>query len=65
LALALAFSIDRAARLAPLEFSALVFALILDAAIWQLLPGGWTLAGAVIVVFACLMSEKAARQTGS
>ena len=65
LALALAFSIDRAARLAPLEFSALVFALILDAAIWQLWPGGWTLAGAVIVVFACLMSEKAARQTGS
>jgi drug/metabolite transporter (DMT)-like permease len=61
LALALAFSIDRAARLAPLEFTALVFALILDAAIWQLWPNGWTLAGAVIVVFACLMSERAAR----
>lgn len=61
LALAMAFSIDRAARLAPLEFIALVFALILDAAIWQLWPGGWTLAGAVIVVFACLMSERAAR----
>ncbi|MGI9127926.1 MAG: DMT family transporter [Roseomonas sp.] len=61
LALALAFSIDRAARLAPLEFTALVFALILDAAIWQLWPGGWTLAGAAIVVLACLMSERAAR----
>ncbi|MCA3362246.1 MAG: DMT family transporter [Roseomonas sp.] len=61
LALALAFSIDRAARLAPLEFSALVFALLLDAAIWQLWPGGWTLAGAAIVVFACLMSERASR----
>ena len=61
LALAIAFSIDRAARLAPLEFTALVFALILDAAIWQLWPGGWTLAGAAIVVFACLMSERAAR----
>ncbi|MFN7306750.1 MAG: DMT family transporter [Alphaproteobacteria bacterium] len=61
LALALAFSIDRAARLAPLEFSALVFALILDAAIWHLWPGGWTLVGAVIVVFACLMSERATR----
>jgi len=61
LALAIAFSIDRAARLAPLEFTALIFALILDAAIWQLWPGGWTLAGAAIVVFACLMSERAAR----
>lgn len=61
LALALAFSIDRAARLAPLEFTALVFALILDAAIWQLWPNGWTLAGAAIVVLACLMSERAAR----
>lgn len=61
LALAIAFSIDRASRLAPLEFTALVFALILDAAIWQLWPGAWTLAGAAIVVFACLMSERAAR----
>jgi drug/metabolite transporter (DMT)-like permease len=61
LALAIAFSIDRASRLAPLEFTALVFALILDAAIWQLWPGPWTLAGAAIVVFACLMSERAAR----
>ncbi|MBM3588698.1 MAG: DMT family transporter [Alphaproteobacteria bacterium] len=61
LALALAFSIDRAARLAPLEFSSLVFALLLDAAIWHLWPGGWTLAGAAIVVFACLMSERATR----
>lgn len=63
LALATAFSIDRAARLAPLEFSALVFALILDAAIWQIWPNGWTLAGAAIVVFACLMSERASRST--
>ena len=63
LALAIAFSIDRAARLAPLEFIALVFALILDAAIWQLWPGAWTLAGGAIVVFACLMSERAARNT--
>jgi drug/metabolite transporter (DMT)-like permease len=62
LALAIAFSIDRAARLAPLEFTALVFALILDAAIWQLWPGAWTLAGATIVVFACLMSERASRR---
>jgi drug/metabolite transporter (DMT)-like permease len=62
LALAVAFSIDRAARLAPLEFTALVFALLLDAAIWQLWPGAWTLAGAAIVVLACLMSERAARR---
>jgi drug/metabolite transporter (DMT)-like permease len=61
LALTVAFSIDRAARLAPLEFTALVFALMLDAAIWQLWPSTWTLAGAAIVVLACLMSERAAR----
>ncbi|MFM7417174.1 MAG: DMT family transporter [Alphaproteobacteria bacterium] len=61
LALALAFSIDRAARLAPLEFSSLVFALLLDAAIWHIWPGGWTMVGAAIVVFACLMSERATR----
>ncbi len=62
LALAIAFSIDRAARLAPLEFTAMLFAVIFDASIWGIWPSGWSLAGAVIVVFACLMSQ---RQTKS
>ncbi|WP_338144388.1 DMT family transporter [Neoroseomonas marina] len=58
--LAVAFRYDSAARLAPLEFSALVFAVGLDLLIWQVLPSGWTLGGAVIVVFALVMSQRAA-----
>ena len=63
LALAIAFSIDRAARLAPLEFTAMLFAVIFDASIWGIWPSGWSLAGAVIVVFACLMSQRQTKPT--
>jgi drug/metabolite transporter (DMT)-like permease len=58
--LAIAFRHDSAARLAPLEFSALVFAVGLDLLIWQVWPTGWTLGGSVIVVFALVMSQRAA-----
>ncbi len=61
LCLAIAFRHDSAARLAPLEFSALVFALTFDLAIWGVWPSAWTLAGALIVVSACLMSQRAAQ----
>jgi drug/metabolite transporter (DMT)-like permease len=61
LALAVAFSLERAARLAPLEFTALIFAVFFDAAIWAVWPSGWTLAGAAIVVFACFMSQRQAK----
>ncbi|MEO3472914.1 DMT family transporter [Roseomonas sp. CAU 1739] len=60
LCLAIAFRHDSAARLAPLEFSALVFAITFDLAIWRVWPNAWTIAGAVIVVFALLMSQQAA-----
>ncbi|MBP0465037.1 DMT family transporter [Roseomonas sp. PWR1] len=60
LCLAIAFRHDSAARLAPLEFSALIFAVGFDLLIWNVWPSGWTLGGAVIVVFACLMSQRAA-----
>jgi drug/metabolite transporter (DMT)-like permease len=60
LCLAIAFRHDSAARLAPLEFSALLFAVGFDLLIWNVWPSGWTLGGAVIVVFACLMSQRAA-----
>ncbi len=63
--LAIAFRHDSAARLAPLEFSALVFAIGLDLLIWGVLPSTWTLGGAVIVVFACLMSQRAAMAAGA
>lgn len=62
LCLAIAFRHDSAARLAPLEFSALVFAVSFDLALWGVWPTGWTMGGAVIVVFACLMSQRAAMQ---
>ncbi len=61
LCLAIAFRHDSAARLAPLEFSALLFAIGFDLGIWHIWPSGWTIGGAVIVVFACLMSQRAAQ----
>lgn len=61
LCLAIAFRHDSAARLAPLEFSALVFALSFDLAIWGVWPSIWTMVGAMIVVFAILMSQRAAQ----
>lgn len=61
LCLAIAFRHDSAARLAPLEFSALLFAIGFDLALWQVRPSAWTMGGAVIVVFACLMSQRAAQ----
>ena len=57
--LALAFRYANAARLAPLEFSALVWAVGLDAAIWGTWPTLATLLGASIVVGACIMSQRA------
>lgn len=61
LCLAIAFRHDSAARLAPLEFSALVFALSFDLVLWGVWPSAWTMAGAMIVVLALLMSQRAAQ----
>jgi drug/metabolite transporter (DMT)-like permease len=60
LCLAIAFRHDSAARLAPLEFSALIFAVGLDLLIWGVAPTAWTMGGATIVVFALVMSQRAA-----
>jgi len=57
--LALAFRHASAARLAPLEFSALLWAVALDVAIWGVWPSAATLAGAAIVVGAVVMSQRA------
>lgn len=62
LLLAIAFRHDSAARLAPLEFSAMVFAVVLDLLIWNVRPTAWTMGGSVIVVFALIMSQRAAAQ---
>ncbi|MFT8244695.1 DMT family transporter [Roseomonas sp. BN140053] len=58
LCLAGAFRAAPASRLAPLEFSALAWGLLADFAVWGVLPGAWTLAGAAVVVLAGLMSQR-------
>lgn len=59
LCVAAAFRIGSIAQLAPMEFSGLIWALLLDWAIWGLWPHATMLAGAAIVIFACVMSQRA------
>jgi drug/metabolite transporter (DMT)-like permease len=59
-ALAEAFRHASASRLAPFGYSGLVWSTGFDLALFGLVPGWTTLAGAALVVFACLMSERAA-----
>jgi drug/metabolite transporter (DMT)-like permease len=60
-ALAEAFRHASATRLAPFAYSGLVWSLGYDLAIWGVVPQPVMLAGAAIVVFACIMSERAAQ----
>jgi drug/metabolite transporter (DMT)-like permease len=64
-AIAVAFRHAPAARLVPLEFIALPLAVAMDAAVWGIWPGLNTLAGGAAVVFACLMSERAAHRAAA
>jgi len=59
IALTEAFRHASAARLAPFGYSGLVWSLTFDLAIWGVVPALATLAGAAVVVFACVMSERA------
>lgn len=61
IALASAFRHASAGQLAPLEFTALVWAVLADVAVWGLWPSAWTWAGAVVVVFAGVMAQRRAR----
>lgn len=56
--LAAAFRRASVAQLAPLEFSALLWAVLADFAIWGVLPALTTLVGAAIVILACLMNHR-------
>jgi len=56
---AAAFRHADTARLAPFNFVGLPVSLLLDLAIWGLWPSVTTLLGGAVVVFACLMSERA------
>jgi drug/metabolite transporter (DMT)-like permease len=50
-----------AARLGPYGFAALPVSVALDLALWGTRPDPATLAGGAVVVFACVMSERARR----
>ncbi|WP_424811468.1 DMT family transporter [Roseococcus sp. YIM B11640] len=57
--LALAFRFSSPARLAPFEFIALPWSVVLDFAIFGNTPSVEVIAGGAVVVLACLMSERA------
>ncbi len=59
---AAAFRHADAARLGPWGFAALPISFLLDFAIWGRSPDPAMLAGAAVVVLACVMSERAARR---
>ena len=59
-ALAEAFRHASASRLAPFGYSGLVWSIAFDLLLWGHLPGWPMLAGAAVVVAACVMSERAA-----
>jgi drug/metabolite transporter (DMT)-like permease len=63
-ALAEAFRHASASRLAPYGYSGLVWSVAFDLALWGHLPGWPMLAGATVVVFACVMSERAGASRG-
>lgn len=50
IALTHAFRLGEASQIAPLEYAGLVWVVMLDLAIWQVLPDGMTWLGAVIIV---------------
>jgi len=58
---AVAFRSADAARLGPYNYAALPFAVVLDLALWGALPDPMTVAGGVVVVLACVLSERARR----
>jgi drug/metabolite transporter (DMT)-like permease len=61
-AVAEAFRHATSARLAPIGYTGLVWSTGFDLAIWGTAPGIATLAGAAVVVFACVMGERAAQK---
>jgi drug/metabolite transporter (DMT)-like permease len=63
-ALAEAFRHASASRLAPYGYSGLVWSVAFDLALWGHLPGWPMFLGAAVVVFACVMSERAAAARG-
>jgi drug/metabolite transporter (DMT)-like permease len=50
MAIAEAFRHGQAAAIAPFEYSALAWALVLDWVFWQAAPDAWTLGGGALIV---------------
>jgi drug/metabolite transporter (DMT)-like permease len=50
MAIAEAFRHGKAAAIAPFEYSALAWALVLDWLFWQTAPDGWTLGGGALII---------------
>jgi drug/metabolite transporter (DMT)-like permease len=50
IALTHAFRLGEASQIAPLEYAGLVWVVVLDRVIWQVLPDGLTWVGAAIIV---------------
>lgn len=59
---AMAFRTADAARLGPFNYATLPFAVLLDLLIWEAWPGTMTVLGGLVVVAACLLSERARRR---
>jgi drug/metabolite transporter (DMT)-like permease len=49
-ALTHAFRLGEASQIAPLEYAGLIWVVLLDLAIWQVLPDGMTWVGAAIII---------------
>jgi drug/metabolite transporter (DMT)-like permease len=62
---ATAYQVSDPARLGPYGFAALPISVLLDRAIWGTMPTLATLLGGCIVVFACIMSERARRSAAA
>lgn len=56
-----AFRHGQAAVVAPFEYSALAWGVLLDAALWQVWPDGWTWGGAALVVASGLVLLRSVR----
>lgn len=57
-----AFRHGQAAVVAPFEYSALAWGVMLDALLWQVWPGAWTWAGAALVVASGMVLLRTARR---
>ena len=49
-----AYALADASSLAPIEYTSLIWVVVIDIVVWQLVPDGRVVAGATIIIVACL-----------